>query len=58
MSDLWLLLPVSIMCWTIAARMFWVWDIGGYRSEYERKNLDASRKEKFDKAKKIMEEAK
>lgn len=33
----WLLIVSFPLCWGIAGYLFWRWDIGGYRSERERK---------------------
>jgi len=30
-----LLLSVTGTCWSLAAWLFWKWDIGGYRSEFQ-----------------------
>ena len=30
-----LIIGSFVVCWPIAAYMFWKWDIGGYRSEYQ-----------------------
>jgi hypothetical protein len=30
-----LLLSVTAICWSLAAWLFWKWDMGGYRSEFE-----------------------
>jgi hypothetical protein len=29
------LVLVTIVCWSLAAWLFWKWDIGGYRSEFQ-----------------------
>jgi hypothetical protein len=31
-----LFLVITIICWSLAAWLFWKWDIGCYRSEFER----------------------
>jgi hypothetical protein len=41
---LWIFLPVSLICWLIAAYLFWRWDIGGFRTDAERRM--AERKDK------------
>ena len=28
------LVLVTIVCWSLAAWLFWKWDLGGYRSEF------------------------
>jgi hypothetical protein len=33
----WILVGSFLVCWPLAAYLFWKWDIGAYRSEYERK---------------------
>jgi hypothetical protein len=33
----WLLIVSFPIAWTIAGQLFWSWDIGGYRSERERR---------------------
>jgi hypothetical protein len=30
-----MLAAVTIVCWSIAAWLFWKWDIGSYRSEFQ-----------------------
>jgi uncharacterized membrane protein YccF (DUF307 family) len=40
----WIFLPVTLACWSIAAYMFWRWDIGGFRADAERRT--AERKDK------------
>jgi hypothetical protein len=32
MSDIVL---VTVICWSLAAWLFWKWDLGGYRSEFQ-----------------------
>lgn len=32
-----MLIIITLVCWSIAVYMFWKWDLGGYRSEYEEK---------------------
>lgn len=29
------LVLVTLVCWSLAAWLFWKWDIGGYRSEFQ-----------------------
>ena len=29
------LVLVTIVCWSLAAWLFWKWDIGGYRSDFQ-----------------------
>ncbi len=29
---------VTIGCWSLAAWLFWKWDIGGYRSEFHKRS--------------------
>jgi hypothetical protein len=29
------LVLVTIVCWSLAAWLFWRWDIGGYRSDFQ-----------------------
>lgn len=31
----WLIILSFVVCWPIAGYLFWHWDLGGYRSEYE-----------------------
>ena len=41
------LVLVTAVCWSLAAWLFWEWDIGGYRSEFHmrsKKEEKASRK--------------
>jgi len=41
------LVLVTAVCWSLAAWLFWKWDIGGYRSEFQmrsKKEEKASRK--------------
>lgn len=33
----WLLILSFPVCWTIGGHLFWSWDIGGYRSDRERR---------------------
>ncbi len=32
-----LFLSITIICWSLAAWLFWKWDIGRYRSEFEQR---------------------
>ncbi len=32
------LVLVAIVCWINAAWLFWKWDIGGYRSAFQRRS--------------------
>jgi hypothetical protein len=32
-----LFLFITIICWSLAAWLFWKWDIGCYRSEFEQR---------------------
>lgn len=34
---MWDLVLVTIVCWSLAAWLFWKWDIGGYRFEARKK---------------------
>jgi hypothetical protein len=36
----WLIGLSFVVCWPIGAWLFWKWDIGGYRSERERKQAE------------------
>lgn len=54
MSELLFLIPVTVFCWTIAAIMFWKFDIGGYRSEHERNKLSQHWKNQADAARRKM----
>jgi hypothetical protein len=32
------LVLVTIVCWSLAAWLFWKWDIGGYRSDFQNRS--------------------
>jgi hypothetical protein len=32
------LVLVTIACWSLAAWLFWKWDIGGYRSDFQNRS--------------------
>ncbi len=32
-----IILASALICWTLAAWMFWKYDIGAYRSDYEKR---------------------
>jgi membrane-bound acyltransferase YfiQ involved in biofilm formation len=32
-----ILILSAVVCWPLAGWMFWKWDLGGYRSDYERR---------------------
>jgi hypothetical protein len=32
------LVLVTIVCWSLAAWLFWKWDVGGYRSDFQNRS--------------------
>jgi hypothetical protein len=42
MNELIIVAIPFIVCWPVAVYLFWRWDIGGYRSEYESRKKNQS----------------